>query len=216
MKPLIIAWIFSSITLKYFAGCNAGKLYWQINHASIINLDATYSNFNINIQSSENDTLQLTGQPKFGCGGWSIVSTYKNNAPFNPLISSSISGNVYINIKCEEGEYDITLFSSYYHSTNVTHFSIHPINYVGISELNPSTNFLNVYPNPASKEISIINSTTQILEINIINSLGNLILSAYPTNTEITLNVEELPKGIYYISAILEDKKRVNKKIIIE
>jgi len=217
MKTKFIIWLFVIATLKYYAGCNDGYLTWRLMKApmSAIKIESTVNLQTIILQSNVNDSVLITCYSTKLCGSWKLISAYKNNELFN-LIEGGCGNVKCFRFGCFDGEY-IFYFEGGYTQTNYKIvFSIHPLNVVGDIELISNTNFLSVYPNPTSKQISISHTTKQILEINLINNIGQTVLTTNPNNNETNFDVEELPRGIYYLTAVLEDKKRLTKKIIIE
>ncbi|KAF5030357.1 hypothetical protein DSECCO2_638990 [anaerobic digester metagenome] len=75
-------------------------------------------------------------------------------------------------------------------------------------------NAISIYPNPTNGIINIENSE-EIIQINVYNSIGDLVYSKlnHENNTEIDLSNK--PKGIYFIELISKDKT-FKDKIIIE
>ena len=76
-------------------------------------------------------------------------------------------------------------------------------------------NFFSTYPNPAINELNVkLKSGNQSAEIQLVNTLGVIVLSKNMDNkaTE-TLNVSELPKGIYFIK-IKSDTRSFTQKFI--
>ncbi len=71
----------------------------------------------------------------------------------------------------------------------------------GIDHLSSPSDYFSIYPNPASDNITIgLNDELKKGEIKIINLLGETVFSQYISKTKtVTLNVEELTAGIYFI-----------------
>jgi Leucine-rich repeat (LRR) protein len=82
---------------------------------------------------------------------------------------------------------------------------------VSTRDLDPSV--VAIFPNPTSNQITI---TTDVIIKNycIINTLGTVIQSNTFNNP--TLNVSDLPTGIYYLHLYTDDKKQVIKKFMVE
>lgn len=76
-----------------------------------------------------------------------------------------------------------------------------------------STEF-NVYPNPSSGMLHIENSENTRVHIEIRDITGKLIYTGLPTTqSSISINVEEIPRGIYLINLNTEQGKTVRKII---
>lgn len=72
---------------------------------------------------------------------------------------------------------------------------------------------LKIYPNPAKTFVNVDLVNMELLKnINVYNSIGQLILSTKKSN----VNISELDSGIYYIEIIDKNNNRVNSKLIIE
>jgi hypothetical protein len=78
-------------------------------------------------------------------------------------------------------------------------------------------NAITVFPNPASKYLSIkINDLkSQDFELSLYNSLSRKVISKKTSETLVTMNIEELPKGVYVL-IIQSGLQMVTKKVIIE
>ncbi len=89
-----------------------------------------------------------------------------------------------------------------------------PINYIaGINEFNkPSFTLL---PNPASDELTIKTNSTQPYTITLQNMLGQTVLKQHATKQQETINVSDLPAGVYNISIADETGSRHNEKLLI-
>lgn len=81
----------------------------------------------------------------------------------------------------------------------------------------PESTFNNVviYPNPTKGELNIQNVNLE--QANVYNTLGQLVKSftLNPNNTDNTINLSGLPKGVYYVYLINQDAASA-KKVIVE
>jgi Secretion system C-terminal sorting domain/Calx-beta domain len=71
----------------------------------------------------------------------------------------------------------------------------------------------NMYPNPANAELSIL-SNNNIVEVQVINNLGQLVKSVLVNSTESKINIEELNAGIYTVVVIAEEGKSMKKLMV--
>jgi hypothetical protein len=85
--------------------------------------------------------------------------------------------------------------------------------YDNVNETVEASNSFNIYPNPANDFINIgINDNHNgNFNISIYNSLGIKVLE---TSDESTINIEDLPSGMYFINVTTENLNKT-KKIII-
>jgi len=84
-----------------------------------------------------------------------------------------------------------------------------------IGELKNESSAYLLYPNPAKTTVSLSFEQSNTIEIKIYNALGSLVMnkSNYESKTEI--NIENLNKGIYFIS-VLNKGTTILKKLVIE
>ncbi len=76
---------------------------------------------------------------------------------------------------------------------------------------------LDIYPNPASTAISIINGMYPNLSYNFYNVLGQNLLSGSLSNTINEINIDALEEGVYFLYLVDKDSNAdITKKIIIE
>ncbi|MEP7171829.1 MAG: DUF4397 domain-containing protein, partial [Bacteroidota bacterium] len=85
----------------------------------------------------------------------------------------------------------------------------------GIEENSAASNF-SMYPNPASAAIKIAPANNGILStVKISNSLGQIVKTNVLENSEITIPVNDLNSGIYFVK-VQNEKGNTVKKLIIE
>ncbi|MCF8424792.1 MAG: T9SS type A sorting domain-containing protein, partial [Bacteroidia bacterium] len=76
------------------------------------------------------------------------------------------------------------------------------------------SNFISIYPNP-SNGVFTISTTTDNLEITIINALGQTVKTGTIKNaSQTTIDMSKMSKGIYYLQAKISDSTRVFKLIL--
>ncbi len=71
-----------------------------------------------------------------------------------------------------------------------------------------------MFPNPASDEVSILSTTTQIIDLELYDMLGKLILERKDLSTLLPLNVSELNSGNYFVK-LIGDKTMEMKKLVV-
>ena len=71
---------------------------------------------------------------------------------------------------------------------------------------------VNIYPIPASNQLTIEANKT-IQKVSIYNITGQEVLTKYPKSTKTTLQINELPKGVYVVSTTSEGKDSTSKFI---
>jgi len=80
---------------------------------------------------------------------------------------------------------------------------------VGINQITDPINILNIYPNPASNNLSIIVSQKSVIEIS--NIQGQLIKTITNAEKQTTIDVSDLSGGVYIIKAKTENGVAVKK-----
>ena len=89
------------------------------------------------------------------------------------------------------------------------------LNILGIPD-NEITGQLDIYPNPASTEITVMNSRYPNLIYRLYTLTGQELLSGSLSNTMNTINVESYARGVYFLHLIDDDSGAdITKKIII-
>ncbi len=87
---------------------------------------------------------------------------------------------------------------------------------VGVNNNYFETNY-NIYPNPSKSIITIVNSNQKILNIKIIDILGNTLFTSdshiYPSESS-NINISSFPNGVYYI--ILNTESNIYQRKIVK
>lgn len=85
---------------------------------------------------------------------------------------------------------------------------------VGLTE-NNIENQLAVYPNPASDNVTVyLNNPTQNTQIQVLNALGQVVISKSNVSDKNELNTESLSKGVYFVR-VTNGKELSTTKLII-
>jgi len=82
-----------------------------------------------------------------------------------------------------------------------------------LKELPLVSNF-SMYPNPASHSV-VLNNLNKGSIINIINSLGVSVYQGTAGNDTMTIDINELSSGIYFVQVIKESKTQATQKLLI-
>ncbi len=97
--------------------------------------------------------------------------------------------------------------------TDSQEWSVSVVEAVSVSELSPRT--ISIYPNPAT-QVFHFNSETPIHILKIYDMTGRFVMSKIFNSYSGIINVQELPKGIYFIRVHTETGKTTNRRIIID
>ena len=93
---------------------------------------------------------------------------------------------------------------------------------VGINEKSTLVNNVNLYPNPASNSASIEVSLNEAsaLDINIINSVGQVLMTkqvnAASGLNKVSLDINSLSSGMYFYQVNIPNSKTITKKFVVE
>jgi hypothetical protein len=71
-----------------------------------------------------------------------------------------------------------------------------------------------LFPNPATDELTI-KTTNQPHTITLINMMGQVAATARSDKQENTINVSQLPAGVYNVSVTDESGNRVNERVVV-
>lgn len=139
-----------------------------------------------------------------------------NSQPYTAiqLLEEYLTTNIF-NVDTTHHITDLSGQSQYYQSPFVQ-----PINNANcvtttLNTDNWSIQNIIIYPNPTKNEI-FISSGYEIKSINIINSIGQIIINKNINSQSTALNVENLANGIYVVSITSSDNKIENHKFIKE
>ncbi|MCU0359677.1 MAG: T9SS type A sorting domain-containing protein [Bacteroidia bacterium] len=83
---------------------------------------------------------------------------------------------------------------------------------VGVSETMDKENQLQIFPNPFNSSFNI-ESEFEIKEVRLFNALGEMVLNQIATGKEVSIEIPDFSKGIYFLS-IETEKGTVTKKLI--
>jgi len=94
-------------------------------------------------------------------------------------------------------------------------YSNNPI--TGVSDLYDSNKYLQLYPNPANKTITIaMNKAAVIGELQLLDSNGKRIpISIFGKHPKIQLTTDQLPAGIYHLRALINKNYWMTEKLVI-
>jgi len=107
------------------------------------------------------------------------------------------------------------LNAAYYYIDDV---SVIDIGWVGVNVNENSQNQISIFPSPAKDFISVSYKSHNVGEItmNVINALGEIVMSEKLSNKETQIQVSGLPAGVYYCKFVsAENQMLAAKKIII-
>ena len=85
---------------------------------------------------------------------------------------------------------------------------------VGLKE-NEMFNNISIYPNPTSQFLNIVSNSSIInkMQLQILNSLGQIVFNDEICTTNSKINIENYPSGMYFIKLIQKDKQQTFKII---
>jgi hypothetical protein len=119
-----------------------------------------------------------------------------------------------INSKASQSFTNFNVRSYYQNPGNYSSNS--PVDF--INKIQGNINSLKVYPNPATDKITIdlVRNNAGVINYEIYNLAGKIIASDKipSSNSQATVNTNNLPDGIYLLSVIY-DNRRINSKIVI-
>jgi hypothetical protein len=84
-----------------------------------------------------------------------------------------------------------------------------------VKEISGQANAFQIFPNPATSELTINTSTLQPYTINLINTLGQTVKTILAAKQEQTINTINIPAGVYTISITDGGGNRYNEKVVI-
>lgn len=140
---------------------------------------------NKDMYSSVNGTFNLTSNTIYD--SISVYSVFRNNTAiqYTQLPNSTITS----------AGFNYTLAPASMH-----HFVLKRKAYpASLNDMNLVANDVEIFPNPANDILNISNKSTQKFNIEIINSLGQIMMTNSISDNISTINISSFPKGIYSI-----------------
>lgn len=86
-------------------------------------------------------------------------------------------------------------------------------NATSVNDVEAGNENVNIYPNPASTQTTVY-ASDQIEKITVCEISGKVNLVANPNQKEYTLDLENIPSGIYFVEIVLEDGSTSGHKLI--
>ena len=86
---------------------------------------------------------------------------------------------------------------------------------LGTSNTKNKIETINIFPNPATNEITLQTNINGLHTITLFNLVGQSLLFVQTDKNETTLNTENIPPGLYEISVSTESGERMLEKIVI-
>ncbi len=85
---------------------------------------------------------------------------------------------------------------------------------LGIEDVNALQN-MSIYPNPAIELLNLANLVPGT-RISVLDALGNKVKEFISDNTSMTINVDNLRMGVYFIKAEADNRKTIIRKVIVK
>jgi Secretion system C-terminal sorting domain/Pregnancy-associated plasma protein-A len=150
-----------------------------------------------------------TSDPYFGC------PTFPNNAN---ACTSSTNGSMFMNFMDYVDDACMSFFTVGQKGivqNTISSSRISLLSSIGLNTANfNAINAIRVYPNPVSQYFMISSLQTQIDEVEIYNTLGQLVKNQKLTQSNNVINIEELASGTYYLRIYNEGKFLKSDKVI--
>lgn len=171
--------------------------YWTIHRldkgASKIKGEFQYQNndnYDDELFENANDSIVLLYRPD-GASQWqSIDYTLQSSSSFGRMtVDEVMSGDYVLGVWDEE--------------------------HIGVNEINNSQD-VNFYPNPATNELNIELQKQIKGEVVIVNQLGQYVKRVKINDKHMTINLDDLSKGIYYLNIFNKRETICSEKFVVE
>ena len=198
---------FSNVLLAQVANPNGGENgeFWSRNSTKTITWDTPGFAAKVHIYLWNINTSSYT----------QIANAVNNTGSYNWTIPTDQQIGNFYRIKIVK-KVDTTVYSM-----STTFFPIYDEgtggNKLGVDENTKNTFSIEVFPNPASREITFRwNTESKAVRLVIYNSIGNPVFdeSNLPDKV-LSVNTKSLPSGVYNVKLVLENYQILNKKLII-
>lgn len=193
-------------------GLTAMEMTFSVSHK---NYNATYVERLEVIASTDCGTTWSTLYNK---AGTALATAGASTSAFTPSLASQWRTET-VNLNAYDNQADVLLAfkltNGYGNNVYVDNINI-VSNPVGIRE-NNSFSIVSIYPNPASSQafVKINSNVSETAKVNVYSALGQLVInttSALQTGeNEVSLNINELANGVYYVEVSTKVGKIVQK-----
>jgi len=216
----LIAWTFRESDLWHITKCDVG---WSSHYLDTLNVsDSLPFDFGIFNEDEITDPyygpfcVAFTKHDSLGSGIFVMDGNLGSETPFrlsdpgheckHPVIvqGESLNYGYYVYLVWEA---NVDGLQQFYYSRALF--------YWGNIEENEGEAQYTVFPNPATDFIQIQNKLALEIEIRIFDISGKLILETSENNTEISLQTQSWPRGVYMVS-IYNGEQQFSQKIILE
>jgi len=126
--------------------------------------------------------------------------------------------NTFYKLGIGRTEYDFANGDPTYETDKLLYFSINSVSCgtpLSVNNLSKPNNTIELFPNPANDELTIKTTSTMPYNITIFDVLGQVVYSLYTTRQEETINVSNMPAGVYNVSITDDEGSRANNKVVV-
>ncbi|RQO32375.1 hypothetical protein DBR32_01865 [Taibaiella sp. KBW10] len=88
-------------------------------------------------------------------------------------------------------------------------------NAVGISSVDKGNKNINVYPNPASSNVNISSTLNKVIDMQLLNALGQNVRTLKVKSGNNAYDISGLPKGVYTLSFIVDGQSYIHKVSVL-
>lgn len=107
----------------------------------------------------------------------------------------------------------LVLFN-YYKTDTISDYWFYANSKPAANVMNPQMQSIDIFPNPGKNQLTI--RSDQKINISIHSVDGTLVHSATKINTMVNIQVEDWPRGIYFVKLELADGLNVTRKIVLQ
>jgi hypothetical protein len=158
--------------------------------------------------------VATTPQTSFNQNTINIGRTWKKRVSGNWVVNDSIA---YFAWNIDSTSLFRIVFTAFDgQSTGNAYFNIEKLGTVGLSEAISDKETVVLYPNPTSDNFTIKFTTNsdEVYNVNLFNNQGELVLKKTKINNTVNIDVQDLPKGIYFYQIISKSIQKTGKLIV--
>lgn len=179
-------------------GCvNADSIIIAISISPVSVIDPPAPNDTLDLSLTNGGDIQFFGSSSTNVIGYSW--------DFGTGDSDNISNPIYT--YTTPGLFTVKLITSNGGCLDTAYMDIYVMNSIGVNELFSETE-ISLYPNPCDNYLNIKTNGSEKSYINILNSIGEVIMTSIPQNKPIQkINTSNLSPGIYFIEIFNKNSK---------
>jgi hypothetical protein len=170
--------------------------------------------YNPAVFDSDGDSLSYGISNPTNISGYIPPDVTINSETSMMLFNSSNSGLTHVRLKVDEWRKLSGNSPRFKISTTYREMMFKTFNAVGIKENSANLNGIELYPNPAKNEFTLVHSNSQYYTIQLVDVSGRILKTINATENKVNINISDLASGVYFVKTYFGKQQTLNKLIL--